>query len=117
MYYYLILELLKEGINDIQIMALKYATGLECNEHIVYTAISMTSKLDLAYFTLLRNSVNPIVIIGSCAEYGKTTSVYVKKKLLENEITNVVLYTMKQPTLAEGHTAVSLVRSTIYPGI
>lgn len=104
-------------MNDTQIMALKYATGLECNEHIIYTAISMKSKLDLAYFTFLRNSVNPIVIIGSNAVYGKTTSAYVKEKLLENEITNVVLHTMKEPTLAEGHTAVSLVRSTIYPGI
>lgn len=104
-------------MNEIQIMALKYATGVECNEHIIYTAMSMKSKLDLAYFTFLRNSVNPIVIIGSNLEYGKSTSTFVQKKLIENEITNVVLVTMKNPSAAEGNTAASIVRSTIYPGI
>lgn len=113
--YFLFLEMLDKEMNDIQMLASMYNTGLECKEHIIYTGMSMKSKLDLAYFTYLRNSENPVVIIGSNLKYGKSTSDYVRQKLLESEITNVVTYIMKEPTAAEGNTAVSVMRTTIYP--
>lgn len=109
--------MLDKDMKDIQMLAVMYNTGLECDEHIVYTGLTIKSKLDLAYFTFLRNSVYPIVIVGSNLKYGKSTSEYVKQKLLESEITNIVTYTMKEPTLAEGNSAASVMRSIIYPSI
>lgn len=111
------LELIENGINDFQIIATKYSTATECKEKIVNTGISFSPKFYLLYFRLLLTSSSPIVVIGSNLLYGKETVRYFQERLEEYGINNYVTYIMKESTLAEGHNAVSVIRSTLYPSI
>lgn len=101
-------------MENIQVMAERYSTGVECQEKIVYTGLSFTVKAKYLYINHLIVSTAPVAIISSKLKYGQLTSNYFKNFLIDNNINNVYEYVMKDDSIAEGYTAMSFIRMYLY---
>lgn len=101
-------------MENIQVMAERYSTGVECQEKIVYTGLSFTVKAKYLYINHLRVSTAPVAIISSKLKYGQLTSNYFKNFLIDNNINNVYEYVMKDDSIAEGYTAMSFIRMYLF---